>query len=193
LLTWLENKEVTQVALDASPVGQPLYEKLGFVACDRAYVFQRQNGKPVFNCPIETRNLSHQDLNSVTLADTRAFGANRSRLLQALLETYPGRAFIMQNEQGQINGYLFAQDRRIGPWIMQGTEGAEILLRAALSLPYSDDSVSIVVPASNINAIDLLQDYDFEIIRINCHMVRGLDKSASQRDKVFGQTSLSLG
>ena len=109
LLTWLDNKEVTQVALDASPVGQPLYEKLGFVACDQVYVFQRRNGKPVFNCPIETRNLSHQDLNLITVADNQAFGANRSRMLQALLEAYPGRAYIMQNELGQINGYLFAQ------------------------------------------------------------------------------------
>ena len=34
ILAWLDQEGVHQVLLDASPLGQPLYEKLGFVARD---------------------------------------------------------------------------------------------------------------------------------------------------------------
>jgi ribosomal protein S18 acetylase RimI-like enzyme len=192
LLSWLDEKKIPLTLLDASPAGQLLYQKLGFVACDPVYVFQKRSGQPILHHLIEPRFLSIKDLERINITDTQAFGANRSKLLRNLLERYPKRAFILQDGLGKVDGYLVAQESRIGPWVMQETEGAESLLQAALSLPF-DGAVSVVVPGSNVKAMTLLHRYGFEVIRTNLHMMRGTSVRVDQREIIFGQTSLSLG
>ena len=186
LLAHLEQQDVRRVMLDASPYGQPLYEKLGFTALKEVYVLQRKTGQLTFQRPQDIQPLSLQNLDLITAADQQAFGADRSRLLQALLKNYPKRAFLSSN------GYLISQGKRIGPWVIQHPENAELLLRAALSLPFPGP-VSVVVPGENMDAVTMLQNYGFEIVRVNRHMVRGLAPLLGDRTKIFAQTSLSLG
>jgi predicted N-acetyltransferase YhbS len=192
ILAWLDRERVRQVVLDASPLGQPLYEKLGFVAGEEVYILQRQTGGLTFQCPAKVHPLSLQNLDLITAFDKRAFGADRSGLLQALLETYPQRAFLLNDGQGGISGYVIAQEKRIGPWVMENAATAEFLLKAALSLPF-DGKVSVVVPGENMDALDLLQRYAFKTVRVNRHMTRGSDMPASRREKIFAQASLSFG
>jgi ribosomal protein S18 acetylase RimI-like enzyme len=192
LLFWLDNKSISLVLLDASPFGQLLYQKLGFVACEPVYVFQRRKGEPIHHRPIETRLLNSQDLERISITDMHVFGADRSRLFTNLLEKYPNRAFVLQDGLGSIKGYIFAREASIGPWVMQEPEGAEPLLQAVLSLPFEGD-VSVVVPGSNTNAISLLQRYGYKVIRTNLHMMRGSGVRCGQSERIFGQTSLSLG
>lgn len=192
LLDWLNQRGIHQVMLEASPTGQPLYEKLGFVAYNKVYVFQRQTGGPTIQRPSEVQLLTSQDLDQITATDKQAFGADRGRLLQALLEIYPQRAFLLTDGYGSVNGYLIAQEKRIGPWVMGGPANAELLLRAALSLPFIGP-VSIVVPSENTEAVTLLQRYGFEIVRVNRHMKRGPVTPVGQRTKIYAQASLSFG
>jgi len=192
LLAWLEQKGTHQVMLDASPFGQPLYEKLGFVAFNQVYVLQRQTGGPTYQRPTEAQFLSHQNLDLITATDKKTFGADRSRLLQALLENYPKRAFLLTDGHGGVNRYLIAQEKRIGPWVMENTANAELLLEAALSLPFNGP-VSAVVPGENKDAIALLQYYGFKIVRVNRHMVLGSVMPIGQCAKIYAQASLSLG
>ena len=51
LLKWLDEKNIPQVQLDASEAGQPMYEKLGFVAQEQVFVLQRQAGMSIFEFP----------------------------------------------------------------------------------------------------------------------------------------------
>ncbi len=192
LLAWVEEQMVPLVKLDASPAGQPLYEKLGFVPFGEVYVFQRQAGQLDVQRPRGMGHITHQYLDLIAPSDTQAFGADRSRLLRALLEIYPLRAFRTMNEQGLVNGYLIAQTKRIGPWIMNESGEAERLLLAALSLPY-EGAVSVIVPAENVNAVSLLNQFGFRIVRVNRHMTYGSNTAMGQRVKVYGQTSLSFG
>lgn len=192
ILAWLDQEGMHQIVLDASPSGQPLYEKLDFVARDEVYILQRQIGEPPFQRPTEVHPLSLQNLDLVAATDKRAFGADRSRLLRALLETYPQRAFLLNDGQGGISGYVIAQEKRIGPWVMENAATAEVLLKAVLSLPF-DGKVSVVVPGENMDAIALLQRYAFKTVRVNRHMMRGSDMPASRREKIFAQASLSFG
>lgn len=192
LLAWMDGKKVPLVKLDASPAGQPLYEKLGFVPLDEVYVFQRQVGLVDCQHSKGIRFITPQHLDRVTVSDKQAFGADRSRLLHALLEVYPERACMTQDEQGHVNGYLFAQAKRIGPWIMNDSGDAEDLLLSALSLPFHG-MVSVVAPAENIEAVSLLKRFGFKIVRVNRHMAYGPNPSMGQREKVYGQTSLSFG
>jgi GNAT superfamily N-acetyltransferase len=192
VLAWTSEQQVPLVKLDASQAGQPLYEKLGFVPLHEVYVCQRQTGSLDGQRPNGIQLITPQHLDLIIASDTQAFGADRGRLLRALLETYPKRAFISRSEQGQIYGYLFAQAKRIGPWIMHERGDAESLLLAALSLPFSG-AVSVVTPANNAGAVSLLGRYGFQVIRVNRHMAYGPGAMISQREMIFGQTSLSFG
>jgi GNAT superfamily N-acetyltransferase len=192
LLAWVDEQNVFQVRLDASPIGQPLYEKLGFVACDQVYVLQRTTIHPTCRCPTGIQHLSLHNPDLITALDTQAFGADRGRLLQALLETCPQRAFMLMDTHGNVNGYLIAQAKRIGPWVVENVADAELLLKAALSLPF-DGPISVVLPGQSEEAVNLLEHYGFERIRVNRHMVLGPVAPVGQRGKIYAQASLSLG
>ena len=193
VLEWLDQQGVKQVVLDASSMGQSIYERLGLVAFDQVNIFQRQSGGLSYQPPPDVQHLSLQNLDLITATDTQAFGTDRSRLLRALLSEYPKRAFILKDEDGNTNGYLFAQDKSICPWVSQNKEQAELLLKAALSLSIGNEPVSVIVPNENSEAAALLQHNGFEKVRVLRHMVKGSKKPAGQRENVYGQTSPSLG
>lgn len=192
VLAWMSERKVPLVKLDASPAGQQLYEELGFVPLGEVYVFERKAYQLDGQHPNRIQLLTPQHLDLISASDTQAFGADRGRLLRALLKTYPERAFILTRDQGQVDGYLFAQTRRIGPWIMNEGGEAEPLLLGALSLPF-EGAVSVVTPAPNVSAVSLLQHYGFQVSRVNRHMAYGPGATLGQREKVYGQTSLSFG
>jgi GNAT superfamily N-acetyltransferase len=192
LLTWLDERKISPVMLDASEMGQLLYKKLGFVAYEQVYVLQRHTDSPVPKQSSQVFPIDKSDLAALAEIDVEYFGDNRSSVLQALLETYPERGFLLRDEQGQIKGFLFAQEKRIGPWVMQVGADAEPLLKAALSLPFRE-SVSVVVPEVNIDSTTLLERYGFEIRRVNRRMAIGSGLPFGRRTHIFGQTSLALG
>lgn len=192
LLAWLDRQHVPCVLLDASAAGQPLYEKLGFVAYDQVYVLQRRSGLSFHDYTPQVGPVSIRDLDELIACDTGIFGADRGRVLHALLTTFPERAFMLRDEEGQITGYIFAQQNRIGPWGVQRSQDAEVLLQAALSLPYAG-TVSVVAPEENRAAVELLSRYGFETVRVNRHMGRGASVPPRQRSRIYGQTSLALG
>jgi ribosomal protein S18 acetylase RimI-like enzyme len=192
LLAWLDRQCVPCVLLDASVAGQPLYEKLGFVAYDRVYVLQRRSGLSFHNCTPQVEPVSIQALDELVKYDTDIFGADRGRVLHALLTTFPERAFMLRNEEGQITSYVFAQANRIGPWVIERSQDAEALLQAALSLPYAG-TVSVVVSEENRAAVELLSRYGFKTVRVNRHMGRGASVPPRQHSRIYGQTSLALG
>lgn len=193
VLDWLDGQGVKQIALDASPKGQSIYERLGFVPFDRVNIFQRQSGEPNSQPSPEVQPLSLQNLDLIVATDKQVFGTDRNRLLSALLEVYSRRSFFLQDGQGNINGYLIAQEKGIGPWVSHKKTNAELLLRAGLSLPFSEGPITVIVPDENYEATILLEQYGFEKVRELRHMVRGSKQPIGQRENVYGQTSPSLG
>jgi len=192
LLAWLDSRGVGLVLLDASEIGQTLYQKLGFVAYDRTYVFRRRRIMQFQQPSRLVQAVSVRELDELIAWDASAFGAPRPDVLHALLAAFPGRAFMVREERNEVAGYLFAQPNRIGPWVAQRSQDAEVLLQAALSLPY-DNPVSVVVPEVNQCAVALLTRYGFESVRTNRHMGRGASTSSRQRENIYGQTSLGMG
>jgi ribosomal protein S18 acetylase RimI-like enzyme len=192
LLQWLDAKKLSQVQLDASEAGQPMYEKFGFLHQERVFVFQRRAGLPVLELPRQVRKIGLSDLDLLAEVDAKIFGADRSRVFSTLLQTYPNRAFFSRDSRGHVSGYLFAQAGRIGPWVMLEPEDREVLLCAALSLDF-EGAASAVVPETTPEALGLLRHYGFEVLRTNRHMARGSTAVIGQREKVYAQTSLSLG
>jgi ribosomal protein S18 acetylase RimI-like enzyme len=192
ILARLEQQQVTKVLLDASEIGRPLYDKLGFVAYDETFVFQRDDNFAMLERGPHIRSLSVRELDELVQWDMHVFGANRHKVFQALLDVFPARAFAQRDEDGRLMGYIFAQKNRIGPWVMLQSCNAEELLRAALVLPY-EETISVIVPAVNGEAIELLHCHGFERVRTNRHMGRGVGEHPGQREKIYAQTSLAVG
>lgn len=192
LLAWLDSQGVPLVLLDASDQGQSLYERFGFRSFNHTYVMRRSGVLPVCQLAPHVKIVTTQNLDDLAEWDGDIFGGDRSRVLYALLDTLPGRAFLSRDEHGKVAGYLFAQERCIGPWAAAKPQDAEVLLQAALSLPYEGD-VSVVIPEANLCGIDMLTSYGFRIVRANRHMGRGKDRTPIERSNIYGQTSLALG
>ncbi len=192
LLKWVDNLGSPFVLLDASQAGEALYKKLGFVAYDQTYVFQRGENMPSYNRASDVRPISDSDLDELAKWDSNFFGAERRKVLVSLLTRFPERSFMLRDEASRVCGYLFAQKNRIGPWVVQYPGDSERLLQAALSLPY-DGPVSVVVPETNQDAVELLSRYGFERVRANRRMARGSIAPPDQREKIYAQTSLAIG
>ena len=192
ILARLDQQHVPLVTLDASEMGRPLYEKLGFLSYDETLVFEWDGHPALPEQPANVQPISIQELDELAEWDAAVFGANRLKALQALLAFFPGRGWMQRDESGQAAGYLFAQGNRIGPWVMRQSKNAQALLQAALALPY-EGTLSLAVPSVNQAAIQLLKGYGFEQVRANRHMGRGPGEPACQRTSIYAQASLALG
>lgn len=193
LLNWLDRQKVQIITLDASKMGYPLYEKLGFVEYSQTIVLERQcNTSTTAVTPPHISLIKHSDIDELVDIDTTIFGANRRKVFLALLETYPTRGLVQRDANGKIAGYLYALENRIGPWIMLQPEKTEELLRAALAMPF-DKAISVYLPIENQATVELLKRYGFLQIRINAHMIRGSGETPGQRQKIYSQTSLAVG
>ncbi len=190
LLAWLDRQPVPLVTLDASKMGLPLYEQLGFVPYDETYTYQRSAGFAL--PPSRVAQITPEDVDEIARVDQAIFGADRRKVFQVLLQHFPGRAVVLRDDHGHLEGYLCAQKFRIGPWAMLNPDMAEGLLKAALSLSF-EGIISLTVPSSNHPAVDLLHQYGFERVRTNRRMGRGSHNDPCQRQRIFSQTSLAVG
>jgi len=192
VLAFLESHGTQVVVLDASPKGQPLYEKLGFLSFQDTLVYQFPPDRREFKEPAGIHRIALRDLDNLSRSDNPVFRADREKVFRCLMERYPDRGFALKNTDGNITAYCFAQGNRIGPFVAADNQQADLLLQAALSLSF-EEQASIAVPAENPFAIDLLERYHFQHIRTNRHMVRGLPQPPGDRKKIFAQASLAIG
>jgi GNAT superfamily N-acetyltransferase len=192
VLAFLEDHDTRVVVLDASPKGKPLYEKLGFTGFHDTLVYQFPPDRREFKEPAGIQRIGLQDLDNLCRMDEPVFGADREIVLRCLMKRYPDRGFTVKDTGGNITGYCFAQGNRIGSFVAEDYQQAELLLQAALSLSF-EEQASIAIPAENSSAIDLMERYHFQHIRTNLHMVRGLPQPPGERKKVFAQASLAIG
>ncbi len=193
IMAWLEARRCPVVMLDATDYGAPLYARLGFVEDDRTLVFVRESdSSPRAGRRAGVAAPRPADLPDLTRFDTPIFGADRHAVLASYLEDDPARAFVTRDPAGEITGYLFAQAHFLGPWVARLPEQAEILLAAALDLPFVSGP-SVVVPAANAAAIALLERHGFRRQRTLLHMRHGGTAVPSRRAAIYGQASLAIG
>ena len=147
-LTWLAREGVRHVYLDATPAGRPLYRRLGFVDVTSSwYIIAPQ---PSLDQEA-LRALAKQDrvarviradmdtLPRVAALDRRAFGGDRSGLLEQLMRTGRCELLIAESADGAALGYLITRPPepplegvRIGPLVASDDAVAAALLAAAL-------------------------------------------------------------
>jgi predicted N-acetyltransferase YhbS len=191
VLSWLRQRGVTSVLLDATELGYPLYRSLGFAEIDQALVFSRINDVLPAEGLAEGELLLACDLPEVCQLDETIFGADRERGLRVYQRDFPGRCLVSRRKDGSISGFIVAQGRRLGPWVTDCPADAECLLRTALALKYEDTPL-VIVPAANRAAQEILGRFGFECLRQARHMLLG-NPVTRCRDQIYGQTSFAIG
>jgi ribosomal protein S18 acetylase RimI-like enzyme len=188
----LEDHGVSFLRLDATGEGLPIYLRYGFEVVGRAVMLHHPNPRPFPELPEKAHLLAPSDLEELAVFDAPIFGGDRTRLFRALLEDFPNRAFATYGPSGRMTGFLFAQPRRLGPWVARDPEDAESHLQAALTLSFEGPPVA-VVPGCNRAAFDLLHRHGFTWKRESHHMHRGSLAIPGDRSAIYGLTSFAIG
>ena len=196
LLAWLDGRGCPMARLDASVAGTGLYRKFGFVDAGQALVFLKpeyDRTKTVqYGNSAGIQPMQAADLPEVVELDQQIVGARRESLFSIYRGDFPERSFVARSRSGKVTGYLVAQRQKIGPWACADPAAAEMLLQAALNLPY-EDVPRAIVPVENEHARQVLTQAGFMEGRPHLHMRRGGDQLPGQRAKLYGQASYAVG
>ena len=185
----LESTHVPCIKLDATPLGKPIYEKLGFAA---EYELERWTLKRT------KEDLSRRDqldaveslpgpvLEHVLTADREAFGADRGAVLRALNRNQPLFTLGVGNASGP-EGYAFGRRGsfadHVGPWIARDEAAGERILLQFLALSRREMVVTDCNKANGF-ARKLLQARGFAYSRPLTRMFRGRNEYPGRPDLV---------
>lgn len=193
-LAWLEARDCPVVLLDATDKGAPLYERYQFIddALAGEWVAMARPAAPCLGIASNVRLEPNVAAAELAAFETPYFGANRHKLLAALLTSVSARTLVARDEAGRLTGFLIARDPLLGPWCAANPAVTEDLLRAALSLPFEHPPL-VQVPRSNQLAGELLPRFGFTQRRSLRHMRRGGLGPLGEPAGLFGQASFGHG
>ncbi len=181
--------------LDATPAGEVIYRKLGFVA---EYGLARLflDARPVNGARTPgARPLAAGDWPQLLDLDTHVFGASRASLLERLASDAPEYAWVTERG-GRLHGFLLGRHghvrEQLGPLIADSAETAGMLIEACLAA-HPDRYVFIDVPDDQQTWRVRLADLGFAIERPFLRMYRGALTAAGQPSRVYAITGPEFG
>ena len=173
----LDHSNISTIKLDATPLGKPLYAKLGFVnefEIER-WVLKRPCGTASTIPSSPTAPLTEYQEKLIFTLDTEFFGADRSFLLRSLRDQAPELAItIWQDEVPQCFAFgrhgLFAD--HLGPCMATSRATTEQLLSEFLARS-SRETLIVDCIKSSPGAPESLAAFGFVLSRPFTRMVRG--------------------
>ena len=173
--------------LDASLSGGPLYERMGFVDHGLTRIVSRE---PIASAaPVPA--ITPDDVADVAAFDRHAFGADRTVLIDVLVQSHAGRTMVVRGSGGEIKGFAVAQAGVIGPLAAADGNTLSRLVNAAAALPWTRPPQICVPPESTHLAT--LQELGWRVTRELRHMLRGIDAVPVRSDLYAGRASLGIG
>ncbi|MDH6352949.1 MULTISPECIES: GNAT family N-acetyltransferase [Brevibacillus] len=142
----------TAIMLIATPDGEPLYQRLGFVTATHIHKFLRRGDTPVVPpaakaVPYQIASMDETDLERVVELDQGALGSRRSLFVQ-MRKAQAARCLVAKDASGTVVGYGFAVQGPInliaGPIVARDADMAIQLLCALIQ--NHDGQVRIDVP-----------------------------------------------
>lgn len=131
-LDYLSGK-VGTVKLDATALGQPVYEKFGFQV---ESVIERWSGTGRSHGE-EQADIDRDSLSELLALDRIAFNANRSKLIEALIEGAAVPPVVVRDADGAVSGYALARHgtraNYVGPVVAKDPQQVELLIDQVLS------------------------------------------------------------
>lgn len=174
-LGFLDRQGVRTVRLDATPLGRPLYEKLGFVA---EYTLLRYAGPPsgapapAEGAPVLPATAAHLD--GIVRLDRDVTGADRGPMLRRLFAEAPERWRVAE-EGGAVTGYLAsrpgARAWQVGPCLAGPVAGPALLADAWAR--HAGQPVFVDVPADHAAAVAGAEAQGLSVQRSLLRMTRG--------------------
>jgi GNAT superfamily N-acetyltransferase len=188
LVQWARARGCRTVALDASILGRPVYERLGFQAVGATAELMRPPG-PLSDSGARADRASPADVDEIARFDRTVFGGDRSRLLRGLAGDPLAAWWITRGDDGAISGYLLARSRLLGPGAALTADAAERLVRSAL-----DETRELRVLVPDESAFhDALATLGFVEQRRLAHMRHGDLELPGARSRLIAQLSYATG
>ena len=152
------------VGLDATPLGEPLYRRFGFVGDYSLARTKATIDRARFpDAAGAARRMLAGDLEAVCRRDREVFGADRGRLLASLFERAPECAWIVPDAAG-IKGYSFGRPghlyHQLGPVVAEDAGTARELVTSSLS-PLGGRMFAIDAPLLDGEWLDFLKSVGF--------------------------------
>jgi GNAT superfamily N-acetyltransferase len=184
-IEYLDQSQIGTMKLDATPLGKPIYAKLGFV---NEYEIERwilKRTSPATDSSLSHRStslLTPMHLDQISKLDKQIFGADRSFLLRSLHEQCPQFSMAVWAD-GLPQGYCFGRRGlfadHFGPWIASNPSAAEYLLQGFLRQSLRDTLI-VDCLKSNSWTLELLNASGFVTVRPLTRMVRGANPYPGQ-------------
>ena len=171
-LDHLGGRQVPTIRLDATKLGRPVYEKLGFI---REYDLARYQGiAPSCASPLTVTEVTSDAYPDIIEFDKVMTGTNREKMLIRLFGEFP-QGLRTLRRQDEIEGYATvrpgANAVQIGPCVAVLHVGPA-LLSDALSR-CAGKHVLVDIPLHNEGAVNIAESSGFEIQRRFTRMRRG--------------------
>ena len=195
-ITWLRLQGVACIKLDATPAGQPLYERLGFKA---EWSLQRwetrhvlvESTKPKY----KTRRMESDDRKRVWTMDTFAFGAPREVMLKRIDDDI-SRCLVNESPQGKINGFGFvrkgARATYLGPVVAENLSAASAIVRSLLH-PLKEQVVYWDIPDHQSEMIAIAKGLGFHSQRSLVRMYLGDTNVAGKPKMIYALAAPEIG
>jgi len=172
-LEYLDRRGAVSIRLDATPMGQSIYEKLGFVA---DYEIARFEGVlPETDASDGTVAIDENNVDLIARLDRLATGTDRHKLLERLWRERPGDARVFERDNEML-GYTMARAgewaTQIGPCVALAPEAGAALLDNA-HRRYVGHAVFIDVPLDNAPAVEWATGAGLKSQRRLLRMTRG--------------------
>jgi predicted N-acetyltransferase YhbS len=169
---FLDRQGIRTVRLDATPLGLPIYEKLGFVA---EYRLDRYHGELAgAEGESKARPLKPDQMDGLIALDRAVTGTDRCKLLRRLADERPEAIRIVRRGQ-RVDGFLMARPGaravQIGPCIA-GPEAGPLLLTEAWQT-YAGQAIFIDVPTDHTEAQAIARAGGLTVQRYLMRMCRG--------------------
>ncbi len=172
-LAFLDQCAVTTIRLDATPLGQPLYERLGFRVDYRLARYEGipGNDEAPFAGPV--RAAQPEDMDDLCQFDQTVSGTDRRKFLKRLYDEQPEEVRILR-EGGRLRGYVIARAGarawQLGPCLAD-EDGAMLL--DDVWCRHEGQRIYLDVPADHIAATRWARERKLQMQRPLVRMSRG--------------------
>ncbi len=191
-IEYLSKAGVTTVKLDATPAGCSLYKNLGFQEESLIERWEGIAGTRAVACSTMDTARRREAL----VLDRHAFGAERSKLIEMLIEDSYVAPLIAAEADGRLTGYALARPGSaavyVGPLLATGTDAAATLLDGLCS-QLTGQHVFIDMNSDFEGGRKILADRGFVKQRDLIRMFYGKQSKAGSSPSIFAIAGPEIG
>lgn len=193
---------IRAVELDATPLGKPLYEQLGFVEkwaltrWERPGVGERlRSTRSTLDRISILSSFDAADRTAIHTLDARAFGIGRARLLDLLMDQTLS-VLVSRERDGRIDGFGLVREgsraRYLGPIASTNPGNVRPLVERALDAA-GDRPIYWDIPDANVVSVEIARDCGFRPQRPLLRMCRGSNDWPENLEYYYGIADPAVG